>query len=40
MNVAIDYQTIKGFPIPSILKMDVVNTGTFNFQLDGCTVNE
>ena len=40
MNVSIEYQTIKGFPIPGILKMDVINSGTFNFQLDGCTVNE
>jgi hypothetical protein len=39
MNVAIEYQTLGGFPIPSRLNMDVANSGTFNFVFDGCTVS-
>ena len=40
LHVTIEYQTIDGFPIPGKLFMEVVNTGTFNFTLDGCTVNK
>jgi hypothetical protein len=39
MQVEIEYQTLGGFPIPAKINMDVVNSGTFNFVLDGCTVN-
>jgi hypothetical protein len=39
MHVGIDYQTIKGFPIPRQLNMEVVGSGAFNFSLDGCTVS-
>ncbi len=39
MNVEIDYQTLRGFPIPARIKVDVVNSATFNFLLDGCSVN-
>jgi len=39
MHVTILYQTLDGFPIPSKLLMEVVNTGIFNFTMDGCTVD-
>lgn len=39
MHVTILYQTLDGFPIPSRLMMEVVNTGIFNFTMDGCTVD-
>jgi hypothetical protein len=39
MNVQIEYQTIDGFPIPAKINITVINSGTFNFVLDGCTVN-
>ncbi len=39
MNVAIEYQIVQGFPLPSTLNMSVVGTGVFNFVLDGCTTN-
>jgi hypothetical protein len=39
MNVEIDYQTLRGFPIPARINVDVVNSATFNFLLDGCSVN-
>ncbi len=39
MHVDIEYQTLDGFPIPAKLNMEVANSGTFNFALDGCTVN-
>jgi len=35
MHVALEYQTIDGFPIPARLNMEVVGTGKFNFLLDG-----
>jgi len=38
MHVAIEYQTIDGFPVPAQLSMEVVNSGRFKFMLDGCTV--
>jgi len=38
MHVAIEYQTIEGFPIPERLNMEVVGTGIFNTTLDGCSV--
>jgi hypothetical protein len=38
MNVAVQYQTIDGFPIPSQLDMEVVGTGVFNMALSQCTV--
>ena len=40
MHVEIEYQTLDGFPIPARINMSVVNTSTFNFVLDGCTVNQ
>jgi len=40
MHVAIEYGTVDGFSIPARLSMDVVNTGTFDFVFDGCTVNQ
>ncbi|HZL52967.1 MAG TPA: hypothetical protein VFC37_18710 [Terracidiphilus sp.] len=39
MHVAIEYQNVQGFPIPSQLNMSVVGTGIFNFALDGCIAN-
>jgi len=39
MHVDIEYQTLDGFPIPSRLNMQVANSGTFYFVLDGCTVS-
>jgi len=39
MRMAIEYQTVGGFPIPARLSMEVVNTGTFNFMLDSCVAN-
>ncbi len=39
MRVAIEYQTLDGFPIPAKLNMSVSNSGEMNFVLDGCTVN-
>lgn len=39
MNVAIDYQDVGGFPIPSSIQMDVIGTGKLNFILDQCKVN-
>jgi hypothetical protein len=38
-DAEIVYQTIEGFPIPSMLNIEVVGTGTFNFKLDGCRAN-
>jgi hypothetical protein len=38
MNVEIAYQWIDGFPIPARLDMDVTDTATLHFALDGCTV--
>jgi hypothetical protein len=38
MNVAVQYQTIDGFPIPSQLDMELVGTGVFNMALSQCTV--
>jgi len=38
MIVAVQYQTISGFPIPSQLNMEVVGTGVFNVTLSQCTV--
>lgn len=38
MNVAVQYQTIDGFPIPSQLDMEVVGTGVFNSTFNQCTV--
>ena len=40
MHVAIDYQTVDGFPIPARLAMNVINSGEFDFSLDGCTVTQ
>ena len=40
MHVEIEYQTLRGFLIPAKINMDVVKSGTFNFVLDGCTVNQ
>lgn len=39
MNVAIDYQDVGGFPIPTSIQMDVIGTGKLNFVLDQCKVN-
>ena len=38
MHVAIDYQTVDGFPLPARLNMNVINSGEFDFSFDGCTV--
>ena len=37
MQVSIVYQTLDGFPIPARLNMAVVNSGTLNFVMDGCS---
>jgi hypothetical protein len=39
MHVEVHYQAIDGFPIPSSLLMNVVNSGEFDFVLDACTVS-
>jgi hypothetical protein len=39
IHVEIEYQTLKGSPIPSRINMEALNSGTFNFAFDGCTVN-
>jgi hypothetical protein len=39
MDVEIFYQTVRDFPIPSRLNVEVVGTGTFDFKLDGCHVD-
>jgi len=38
MIVAVQYQTVDGFPIPSQLNMEVVGTGVMNLSLNQCTV--
>jgi hypothetical protein len=38
LHVVIDYQTIEGIQIPRRIDASVVNSGVFNFVLDGCTV--
>jgi hypothetical protein len=38
MHVQVEYQTVGGFPIPARLNMEVVGTGIFNFDFDGCKV--
>jgi hypothetical protein len=40
INVEIEYQPIHGFPIPARINIQVVNSGTFNLVLDGCSVNQ
>jgi hypothetical protein len=39
MHVEIYYQAVGDFPIPRTLKIEVVGTGVFNFNLDSCRVN-
>lgn len=39
MHVGVEYQTIRGFPIPQQLNIKLGETGVFNFTLDGCRVN-
>ena len=39
MHVSIEYQTVGGFLIPGHLSMEISRAGTFNFMLDGCTIN-
>ena len=39
MHVGIDYQAVGGFQIPSHLNMQVIGSGTFNFNFDDCTVS-
>ncbi len=39
MRAEVEYQTFGGYPIPAKLNIDVSNTATLNFVLDGCTVN-
>jgi hypothetical protein len=36
MRVKVDYATIDGLPIPSHLNIEVVGTGVFNLDLNGC----
>jgi hypothetical protein len=38
MIVAVQYQTVEGFPIPSQLNMEVVGSGVMNMTLSQCTV--
>lgn len=37
MRVAVQYQTIDGFPIPAHLDMEIVGTANFNMDLSDCT---
>lgn len=39
MHVGIEYKALDGFQIPSRLNMQVIGSGTFNFNFDGCTVS-
>lgn len=39
MHVEIYYQQVGGFSLPSRLNVEVVGTGVFNFEMDGCRVN-
>ena len=39
MHVEIYYQQVDGFPLPSRLNVEVIGTGVFNFQMDGCRAN-
>jgi hypothetical protein len=39
MHVTIAYQTVDGFAVPAELTMNVLNSGAFEFALDGCTVS-
>ena len=38
MNVAVEYQNIDGFSIPSRLDMEMAGTGAFNMTFSQCTV--
>lgn len=38
MRVAVQYQTIDGFPIPSHLDMEIVGTAVFNMNFSDCTI--
>jgi hypothetical protein len=38
MHVNVEYQVVDGFQIPSSIGMEVVNSATLNFTLNGCTV--
>jgi hypothetical protein len=39
MHVDIEYQTIGDIPIPARMNMKVIDSGEFDFTLEGCTVN-
>ena len=38
MHVTVEYQIVDGMQIPAKIGMEVVNSATLNFTLDGCTV--
>jgi hypothetical protein len=38
MRVAVQYQTVDGFPIPSHLDMEIVGTANFNMDFSACTI--
>jgi hypothetical protein len=39
MHVEIYYQQVSGFRLPSRLNVEVIGTGIFNFEMDGCRAN-
>jgi len=39
MHVQLEYQAVDGFPVPARINMEVVGTGIFNFEFDGCKAN-
>jgi len=39
MRVQVEYQAVDGFPVPARINMEVVDTGIFNFDFDGCRAN-
>lgn len=39
MHVNVQYQSLNGVYLPSVLTMDVVGTGTFSYTFDGCSTS-
>lgn len=39
LHAVIEYRTLKGFPIPARLNLELSGTAILNFVLDGCQVN-
>jgi hypothetical protein len=35
----VEYQAVDGFHVPARINMEVVDTGIFNFDFDGCRAN-